>query len=223
MCYYDEDFYAEPCEFEEQVEELKVALAASVQKKFLDEMEELRKENESLKEFRDQKKAYDRELAQAKAQYEAKMRDAEMKVARKKLKDLLSLFAVTGYRVHTEYVYGPKCSRCDDKRKIHYVSPAGRKMVEDCLCATKKPVYSPKEVPLVSFTASDKLSTMYFDRTEKGEYDRYDLCADVYDGDKTVPFEKLNQYRAVFLSKEDCQRYCDWLNEMEGQTRSASC
>ena len=107
MCYYDEDFYAEPYEFEEQIEELKAALAASVQKKFLDEMEELRRENESLKEFRDQRKAYDRELAQTKAQYEAKMRDAEMKAARKKLKDLLSLFAVTGYRVHTEYVYGP--------------------------------------------------------------------------------------------------------------------
>ena len=224
MCYYDEDFYAEPYEFEEQIEELKTALASSVQKKFLDEMEELRRENESLKEFRDQKKAYDRELAQAKAQYEAKMRDAEMKAGRKKLKDLLSLFAVTGYRVHTEYVYGPKCSKCDDKRKIHYVSPAGRKMVEDCLCAKGTPVYSPKEVQLVSFYVSDKLSTMYFERTDKDrDYDRYDMCANVYDRDKPVPFEKLNQYSAVFLNEEDCQRYCDWLNKMEGQKRSASC
>lgn len=224
MNYYDEDFYVEPCEFEEQVEALKMALASSVQKKFLDEMEELRRENESLKEFRDQKKAYDRELAQTKEQYEAKMRDAERTVSRKKLKDLLSLFAVTGYRVHTEFEHGPKCDKCDDERKIHYVSPAGRKMVEDCLCAKKTPVYSPKEVQLVSFYASDQLSTMYFERTDKDrDYDRYDMCADVYDRDKTIPFEKLNQYRTVFLSKEDCQRYCDWLNKMEDQKRSASC
>lgn len=66
MNYYDEDFYTQPCEFEEKIEELKTALALSVKKKFLDEMEALRKENESLREFRDQKKAYDQELAQAK-------------------------------------------------------------------------------------------------------------------------------------------------------------
>ena len=99
MNYYDEDFYTQPCEFEEKIEELKTALALSVKKKFLDEMEALRKENESLREFRDQKKAYDRELAQAKQQYEIKMREAESIANRKKLKDLLSLFSVTGYRV----------------------------------------------------------------------------------------------------------------------------
>ena len=224
MNYFDEEFYEEPCEFEEQINELKTALASSVQQKFLAEMDALRKENESLKDFRDKKKAYDQELAQAKAQYEAKMRDAERTVARKRLKDLLAMFSVTGYRVHTEYVYGPKCDRCDGNRKIHYSSPAGRKMTEDCLCAVKTPVYSPKEVPLVSFIASDKLSTMYFDRTDKDrDYDRYDMCAELYDGDKELPFEKINWYRAVFLKKEDCQRYCDWLTEVEAQKRSASC
>ena len=45
MNYYDEDFYTQPCEFEEKIEELKTALALSVKKKFLDEMEALRKED----------------------------------------------------------------------------------------------------------------------------------------------------------------------------------
>lgn len=223
MNYYDEDFYTQPCEFEEKIEELKAELASSVQKKFLDEINTLREEIESLREFRDQKKAYDRELAQAKQQYEIKMREAERVASRKKLKDLLSLFSVTGYRVHTEYVPGPKCDKCDDNRKIHYISPVGRKMVEDCLCAAKTPVHSPKEVALVSFTASDKLSSTYFDRTsEDRDYDRYDLCAEMYDKDKK-PFEEINWYRVVFLKKEDCQRYCDWLNEMEAQKGSTSC
>ena len=30
-----------------------------------------------------------------------------------------------------------------------------------------------------------------------------------------VDFEKGNWYRAVFLYEEDCQKYCDWLNEKE--------
>jgi len=223
MNYYDEDFYTQPCEFEEKIEELKTALALSVKKKFLDEMEALRKENESLREFREQKKAYDQELAQAKQQYEIKMREAESIANRKKLKDLLSLFSVTGYRVHTEYVPGPKCDKCDDERKIHYISPVGRKMTENCLCAAKTPIHSPKEVALVSFIASDKLSSTYFDRTsEDRDYDRYDLCAEVYDKDKK-PFEEISKYRVVFLKKEDCQRYCDWLNETEAQKRSTLC
>lgn len=209
--YYDEDFYAEPSEFENQVEGLKIALASSVKQKFLDEMDALRKENEALREFRDEKDAYYRELKQAKERYEIKMRDAERVASRKRLKDLLSAFSVTGYRVHIEYVYGPKCDKCDDDRKIHYVSPAGRKMVEDCLCASKAPSYSPREVPLTSFNASDKLSSVYFERTVKGDYDRYDKCAELYD-EKKPPFSEINRYRVVFLKEDDCMRYCDWLN-----------
>lgn len=222
MNYYDEDFYAEPCEFEEQIEEFKTALAASVRQKFLDELDALRKENESLREFRDKKKTYELELAQAKAQYEEKMRDAESNANRKRLKDLLALFSVTGYRVRADYKQGPKCDKCDDRRKIHYISPAGRKMIEDCTCAVRTAIYFPKEVPLVSFYASDKLSDVYFEREDKDmDYDRYDMRADLYDKDKELPFEKINSYRVVFLKKEDCQRYCDWLNEKEAQKKGA--
>lgn len=224
MCYCDENFYREPSEFEEEIEKLKAALASSVQQKFLDEMDALRRENELLRDFRDEKEAYDRELAQAKAQYEAKRREAEMQANRKKLKDLLALFSVTGYRVWTNYVQGPKCDKCDKDRKIHYVSPAGRKMTEDCTCAVQTPIYSPKEVSLVSFYASDKLSSMYFEReSEDRDYDRYDMCAELYDRHEDITFEKINKYRVVFLKMEDCQRYCDWLNEVEARKRSAAC
>ena len=214
MRYYDEDFYIEPSEFDEDIEGLKAKLASSVQQKFLDEMDALRKENKSLREFRDKKDAYNRELADIKAKCEIKMRNAEIEADRKKLKDLLSLFSVTGYRVRVAYTQGPKCDRCDGKRKIHFVSPAGRNMTEDCSCAVKTPHYSPEEVALVSFCASDKLSSMYFKRVDSyRDYDRYDMCADLYDRDKEQPFEKINQYITVFLKKDDCQAYCDWMNE----------
>lgn len=209
--YYDEDFYEKPCEFGNQIEGLKIALASSVKQKFLDEMDALRKENEALREFRDERDAYYRELEQAKEQYEINARRAEKAASRKRLKELLSTFSVSGYRVSVEYKCGPKCDKCDGDRKIHYVSPAGRKMVEDCLCASKVPSYSPREVPLVSFDASDGLSSLYFEMTDTGDYDRYDKRADLYD-EKKPPFSEINLYRAVFLKKDDCMRFCDWLN-----------
>lgn len=217
MSYYDEDFYVEPSKFEEQIEELKFHLASSVQKKYLDEMDALRKENESLREFRDNKEAHDLELRQAKAEYQAKMRDAERQANKKKLKDLLRLFSVVGYRPKAEYQQKPKCDKCDNDRKIHFISPSGRKMTEDCACAIKTPVYSPAAVQMISFYAGDVLCEMYFERTDEGrDYDRYDFIADLYDRNKP-PFEKINRYRVVFLNEEDCRKYCDWLNEQEAQ------
>ena len=215
MSYYDEDFYMELSEFEEQIEEMKASLASSVQKKFLDEMDALRKENELLREFRDHKEAYERELRQVKAEYNVKMRDAQREADRKRLKDLLSLFSVIGYRPKPEYKQGPKCDKCDDNRKIHFISPSGREMTESCPCAVTTPVYSPKKVPLVSFYAGKELNDVYFERVDENiDYDRYDYIAYLYDKGQR-PFEKINQYRVVFLDVEECQKYCDWLNEQE--------
>ena len=59
--YYDDEFYTEPSEFDEEIESFKEALSKSIQKKFLDEMEELREENISLREFRDNKERYEQE------------------------------------------------------------------------------------------------------------------------------------------------------------------
>ena len=56
VSYYDDEFYTELSEFDKQIEEMKASLASSVQKEFLGEMDALRLENESLREFRDKKK-----------------------------------------------------------------------------------------------------------------------------------------------------------------------
>lgn len=215
MSYYDEDFYMEPSEFEEEIETLKESISKSIQKKFLDEMKALRAENETLWEFRDNKEKYERELKAAKAEYKYKMQQAESQANKKKLKDLLSTFAVTGYRPEPKYKQGPKCDRCDENRRFHFVSPMGRKMTEECSCAKSIRSYSPKEVRLIEFYAKKELGSTYFERVrEDEECDRYSLCAQIYEKDME-PFEDVNWYYAVFLDKDNCQKYCDWLNERE--------
>lgn len=48
MCYYDEDFYNEPSEFEQQIYEFKEALSKQVRDEFIEKMDKLEKENAEL-------------------------------------------------------------------------------------------------------------------------------------------------------------------------------
>lgn len=75
MSYYDFDFYEVLSELDMQVEKFKSFLASSMREEFLDEMAALRKENEELREFRDNKKKYEQELREAKAEYQRKIEE----------------------------------------------------------------------------------------------------------------------------------------------------
>lgn len=218
MSYYDEyseDFYCEQGEFDEHIENLKTALKSPIQKEFLDEMEKLRKENGELREFRNLKEKYERELKEKKREYDIKIRNAEIEADRKKLKDLLSLVSAIGYRVKIDYIKDPKCNKCDNNRYISFISPLGREMKEPCLCDTAKKIYNCTEVELISFRVAEKLSDVYYELAEKNrESNRYEMIAELYDENKHS-FDELNLYRCVFLRKEDCEQYCNWLYEQD--------
>ena len=68
--YYDEDFYNEPSEYDQMVEEFRDSLMKSVKQDFLDRMKRLEKENAELREVKENwefmKRSYEqknRELA----------------------------------------------------------------------------------------------------------------------------------------------------------------
>lgn len=214
MSFY-EDFFCESGEFDEQIEELKSALAKSVKQEITEEMEALRKENAELREFRDKKQEYERELSKIKHDYAVKMQDAEQKAKRARLNDLLSFFSVEAYRAHVEYTQLPKCDKCDSKRRIHFKSPSGRDFSEDCACAKKRAYYYPKSEQLFKFYVDKNgFNSMYYTQESLDDDDRFESCSHVYEKNQE-PFEKLNRYYIVFLKKENCQKYCDWLNERQ--------
>ena len=53
MSYWDDEDYFEPSEFDEKIEELKEELRNSVRQEIKDEVERLRKENEELRDIKD--------------------------------------------------------------------------------------------------------------------------------------------------------------------------
>ena len=228
--YYEDDYWAEPSEFERQIEEFKDTLRNAVRDEIKEKIESLEKELAELKEFRDEKNKFIRE-------YEAKIREvqreasatiraakeSEEKWKKARLYQLLGDYLTVGWKVGSSWEYGEKCDKCDDNRQIHFASPQGKEYKEDCQCAKKYYKYFPKEATLSricvrkkNFNWNDKGETDFYNRyytvTDDDDYDRYEISSDIYTS-SDIDYEKVNDYRAIFLNEEDCKKYCDWKTE----------
>ncbi len=220
--YYDD--YYEPSAAEEAMDEITNILKQSIKKEIMDELEKLRKENAELREFRDEKRNYEYKLAELKRDCERKIEEAEKQAKKTRIHELLGDNITVGYAVHIHNERPPKCDKCDHNRRVKFISPLGREMSEDCTCAKYTTTYSVEEVELVKFVISkqggwpDKERLVkYYQHAkctynDQETYNEYDDISDIY---KDEPFEKVNRYRTVFLDKDKCQEYCDWLNEQK--------
>ena len=229
--YYDyDDYWGEPSEFEQQVEEFKDALRNSVKDEIKEKIESLEKELAELTEFKKDKNKIIQEcedkVKEAKREAEAtirKAKESEEKWKKARLHQLLGDYLMTGWKTKYERVYGTKCDKCDDDRKIHFSSPQGKKYTEDCQCARCYYKYSPQEVTLAKiyvrkkrFDYNDNGKCDFYNRyyrvEEKDDYDLYETSSEVYTS-SDFDYEKANPYRAVFLNEENCEKYCEWLTE----------
>lgn len=209
-----EDYY-EPSEFEKEIQNLKQSIRDSVKKEIKDEMDRLRAENAELREVKENWEEMKKEHEKAVRDLRLAKEDSEWLAKRTRAKDILAELAVIGYRLSAKYETGPKCDKCDQYGYRHFISPLGREMKEECTCKKAKKVLSPCEVMLIDFFVGEKVSGVYYEREKDSEdYDRYNMRADVY---KELPDDlgKINEYRAVFINKDDCQRYCDEMNRAE--------
>ena len=228
--YYDDDFYYEPSDFEQQVEDFKQSLRDAVKEEIKAKISSLEKELETLKEFKNERQkfiadyeAQIREIKNHAASVEREAKNSEEKWKKARLYQLLGDYLIVGWKIDSTYVLGEKCDKCDDDRKINFTSPQGKPYSEDCKCATRYYSYFPKEATLSKFYVRKKnfyggdngesdFYNRYYTVVDADEYDRYESTDEVYTS-SDVDFEKVNQYRAVFLKKEDCQKYCDWINQ----------
>lgn len=225
----------EPSEFDEKVEEFKDYLRQSIKEETQNEIEKLRKENESLQEIKHNWDSLVKEYENKKRELGYKIRECESKAASKRLE---TLFEETGmnvimYKPDYNRVYGKKCSKCDGARYIHFSSPSGKDYKEDCECAKTFLKFYPRKFYLAEFRRnrdhSAKPMLFWFKKYEdySDDYDGYtydssDVEKHVYESKDSYDalFEKYGQYSSglYFKTEEDCQKYCDWLNEKSGVT-----
>lgn len=211
------EFYDEPSEFELQMEEFKESLMLSVKKEYKEEMERLKKENARLQDIKNNWDKKVNELEQEKANLRIAQRDATQNAKKERLKGLLDAFKKQAWSYSYSYKYiREKCDKCDKDGRIHFKSPQGKDLSEECNCRKKILFYEPTEAEVVEFYDYDKDIRIVFMYKGKNIYnDGSDYCKTsyVYNGED---FESVNQYTGtVFYSRDDCQKYCDYINKKQ--------
>lgn len=223
--FYDD--YFESDEFEEKIEELKESLRESVKDEIKEELERLRKENQELKEVRDNWEEIKEKYRNKERELQRKMLTVEQEAKKARLNELFeaSGMCMVLYRTDHKYVREPKCDKCDESRIIHFKSPSGRSLSEICECNKTFVKHIPREYSLVKFSVNkssfgDKRPLrMYFVPSNTGnEFSCYDSKVEyIYNGE---PFEEItiNETSLFFKTEEECQAYCNYLNKKNGIT-----
>lgn len=216
---YD-DYWDGPSEYDDMIIEMKCALKESVRQEVKDEIESLRKK---LAELTDVQKNWSeklRELEDEKYKYQEAARNAQREANKTKLTELMESIEHEAWTVKGNYEYvRQKCDKCDKDRRIHFKSPSGRDMTEDCECAKRKYIYYVKPLKLYKINQRIKSTGraddvwLYYALHESGGF---------FPGEKDEDLELINirlgetqrreKYHAYFLNEEDAQQYCDELN-----------
>ena len=191
-------------------------LMASVKAEVKAEMERLKTENAELQKVKRDFGAIQREYREKHQQLEMDRRDMEREIRQERLSSLMKDFEVVMWRADGKREYGPKCSKCDDHRRVEYITPLGRTSEETCDCNISWIGYRPIEYRASEFKIGrdgNTLSVWYKVVREK-DYD-YAIPDSVFaevvyqDG---MEYEGLKQYDTFFKTGTECQAYCDWLN-----------
>lgn len=220
---YDyEEHYYEPSIADEIMVEYQQKMKDALLKTVKNDIEGVKQENERLKEENEKLKEKVNGIAQRERELECKKDNLVREVRSKRLSELMKDFEIAMYRVDDESIKIPKCNKCNNSRKIEFISPLGKKMEEYCTCNVSETVYVVKEFLCVEFRVDRDRKQMLMWYKVKQDRDRdYDHCkilntdAEVYE--EGIKFEDLDtEYHNLFFkSKEQCQKYCDWLNSKE--------
>lgn len=220
---YDyEDYYNEPNEFEEQIEEFKNSLYDCVKQEHKDKMDRLIKENNALKEVKKNFNKIELEYEKKTRELVVKIQTAERDAKRLRLNDLMQELKQPLWKPHTIMVYGEKCDKCDDNRKIHFISPSGKDMIEDCDCAKMFAKYVPIKCELYEFRQNNNSITKWYKREEDYDYYYSSFCVKTLIKEEK-DFKSIDRSYSVFFTTEElCQKYCDIINKENGITEDMS-
>lgn len=212
-----------------------MAVAASIEPELVEKIEVLERENSEMRTRIDKLVEIDRErgveLTRYKALTNKPLRDAWLGEALEDLTEKLVVYIPQ----YVEFGFPEKCPKCDEDRKIKFMSPQNFEYSETCVeCGFQKVEYAPVEFRIccikkhVESSDGSKEAIFLFDsdkgRYQKSVYSRKEVvssipedvstlfaCFDSYGEEFSVGYSDV-----IFETKELCQKACDWINEKEG-------
>lgn len=218
MSYYDydeSDFYPEPSEFEQQIDEFKESLKESVKKDFIDEMNRLRKENEELQGVKKNMENLESNHRDTLGKLNRERQDLEYKVRRERLSSLIG--EMEYFTIAHRNKSKPKCEKCDENRRIPYKTPSGKQAYEYCECNESIHIYEPIGMMLVELSLRNGEGNAWYKVKDRGRDEYLNYYEDSIHGSKLITdekqFEGLSTYNPLFQTKELAQKFCELKNK----------
>lgn len=230
--YWNED-YEDYIEEENESYNMMDSIFNDIKEKFYERLKlDVKQKIKDLEEENELLNAEVNHLHQALNAYKSRENNIKLEVSRARLSNLFKEVGMV-YVLYTptwKGAYKKKCDKCDDNRRIYYKTPMGRDANEMCECSEYKKMFYPMEYELVRFCintwGSDKDKRPMFLWFEECDYEKEEFrnerrVTHIYNDE---PYEELwkkfGEYSngLFFKSKEECQKYCDWLSELYGWT-----
>lgn len=237
---YDEPMW-EPSEADELFDELKSKLVDAAKASLKNDMESLKSRNEYLEKRNKELEDKAREVSRKESDLEYKSQNLRREVEREFYKTAIDdLFKDALEKSQLWFAENkphekPKCDKCDENRNWVLIWPNGAKVTKKCDCANPDYWYEPEETWIDTLRyrikGSNYQSERYYrldrtyDRIRYDEWNDYsyadfgiqfvydEFCDDVIEKREQLGYGKM----IGFKSKEECQKYCDWLNERKNK------
>lgn len=234
---YEEPVW-EPSEADELFEEMKSKLVEAAKASLKNDMESLKSRNKYLEKRNKELEEKAQEVSRKESDLEFKSRNIRREVEKEFYKTAIddlfkdaieqSQLWFADNKPHEK----PKCDKCDENRNWVLTWPDGKITTKKCTCSQPDYWYEPKETWIDTLTY--KLKDSNYDRYYRlnksyqclgdSRYSDYSYAEFgiqfVYDKFCDDVLEKREQFgygkMIGFTSKEECQKYCDWLNKREG-------
>ena len=242
MSYWDyEEPIWEPSEADELFDELKSKLVDAAKASLKNDMEFLKNRNEYLekrnKELEDKAREVSRKESNLEYKAQNLRREVEKEFYRTAIDDLFkdvlekSQLWFADNKPHEK----PKCDKCNADRKWVLTWPDGTTTSKQCTCSQPDYWYEPEEtwINILKYKVKDSNypSERYYRLDETYQNTRSDRQCDYSSADFGIQFvydkfcddvmekhEQLNYGKRIgFTSKEECQKYCDWLNKQKNK------
>ena len=237
MDYDDYENQYEPSEVDQLVEEFKDKCREHLLSNIREEIERLNKENIELKHKNDEYRKRESEINNKERDLKYKEDNLKREVEKEfyasnigdTLKDYIEKAEV--WFADRKGFSQEKCSLCNDKRKLVAKFPGGKTTEMNCDCSNLVHRFIPEtsELSLIKFNKKDSryqssrsfyISKSYIPSKNSSYRDEYSynefrLCqiVDIFnEGIKELHESKEYNTKVGFKTKEECQKYCDWLN-----------
>jgi hypothetical protein len=234
---YDESSYYEPTiadeiliEYQEKMKEVLLESIKLEIEQIKNENIKLKKENQEYKQRENSISSKERDL---KYKEENLKREVTNEFYKSNIGDTLKQYIedCEVWFADVEYYQKEKCNLCNEKRELVAKFPNGKTTKTECTCAKTLSKYVPtlSTITIIQFGkrnsrySSDRkfyLGRTYSPPSNRSDYDYEYQDFKIYHvvdefNESIIALHENKKYgeRLGFRDKEECQKYCDWLNK----------